>query len=191
MVAYILDTETTGLTGKDQVIEMAWIRLENLFDDKAKLTFKKRYRPTVQINYEAQKVHGISFTELLPEDSLVKLDIPDDIEYLIGHNISFDVRLLKQSNKTLTDKLNKVKLICTRRLSNVVFNQNKVKILNHKLDTILKEFYPTEWDKFISDKHSALEDCLKIVKLFEKFKTLGYLSEEDDFESIYKKQLTL
>jgi len=59
------------------------------------------------------------------------------------------------------------------------------------LDTILKEFYPTEWDKFISDKHSALEDCLKIVKLFEKFKTLGYLSEEDDFESIYKKQLTL
>jgi len=191
MVAYILDTETTGLTGKDQVIEMAWIRLENLFDDKAKLTFKKRYRPTVQINYEAQKVHGISFTELLPEDSLVKLDIPDDIEYLIGHNISFDVRLLKQSNKTLTDKLNKVKLICTRRLSNVVFSQNKVKILNHKLDTILKEFYPTEWEKFISDKHSALEDCLKIVKLFEKFKTLGYLSEEDDFESIYKKQLTL
>ena len=54
----VLDTETTGLERKDQIIEIA------VLDQHKNTLLNTRLKPTCNINPEAESIHGISLNEL-------------------------------------------------------------------------------------------------------------------------------
>lgn len=91
----ILDTETTGLDGSDQVIELAILDM-----DGVKL-FERRFRPSVEINPFAQQVHQISAEKLA--DCGRWSDSHNEIETILAgkqvviFNQAFDIRLMKQT----------------------------------------------------------------------------------------------
>jgi exodeoxyribonuclease X len=187
MNVIILDTETTGLTPKDQVVELAYMVLDN---DLSKLNcasnFNQRYKPSAKMNPYAQAVHGIAFRELLTCPSTNKVEIPVDTSYMIGHNIAFDVRMLKQSNIDLTQQLDNIKYICTKELIKVVGKEFKLNFLNHKLDTIILHYFPDSYKELIPTKHAALSDCNKCFLLIKE--VLKLVPAIDTWDKLYNLQ---
>lgn len=184
----VLDTETTGLTGKDEVIELAYIVIDN---DLTTLTsFNARYKPSIPINPHAQAVHGIEYKELLSCFPSSKIAL-EPIDYMIGHNISFDKRLLIQSNPALTEMLEKVKYIDTKVLAKLIEKENKdVKFLNHKLDVLIEHYFPE--NPFTTNRfHDALTDCKKVLLLLDAvrkaFPALNTVEKLYDFQQLTSK----
>lgn len=91
----IIDTETTGLTGTDQVIELAVI------NGLGHILMDVRVKPTVVINHYAEQVHGISAESLrnMPLWPQYHTQFSRLIENkrLIAFNSPFDTRLLEQT----------------------------------------------------------------------------------------------
>ena len=97
-----IDTETTGLTATDQIIQFAGIY--GIFDGK-KLHEEQRINQyinvTAPINFWAQRVHGISknmvasykYIDHYIDDFLAPVQ---QAHRVIGHNIAFDLRMLQQ-----------------------------------------------------------------------------------------------
>ncbi len=90
-----LDTETTGLDGDDQVIEIAVI------DAEGELLFHSLVKPTIEVSEGAARVHGITEAELeaAPTWPAIYKDVRQLIRnrMVVGHNTSFDDRMLRQT----------------------------------------------------------------------------------------------
>lgn len=95
--AVIIDTETTGLGGGDQVVEIAVIT------HTGQVLINTLVMPTVPINPEAQAIHGITVDELARTAAPGFHEIWEDLlaaiigRYVIMYGATFDTRLLKQS----------------------------------------------------------------------------------------------
>ncbi|ECA8972954.1 3'-5' exonuclease [Salmonella enterica subsp. enterica serovar Omuna] len=91
----VLDTETTGLRGIDEIVEISVI------DAAGHTVLDTLVRPSCEIPIEATKIHGI--TDEMVAGAPTWLDIHDQvIEALTGrvvviYNAAFDVRLLLQT----------------------------------------------------------------------------------------------
>jgi len=99
--AVFIDTETTGLEGDDQVIEIAVI------DAHGHVLLDTRLRPSVLINPEAQGVHGISIEALSGEPSWTEiapfLRLVLEGRQVVAFNSDFDSRLLQQTAEAYGD----------------------------------------------------------------------------------------
>lgn len=110
MTAYILDSETTDKDASTaEAIEVAWINLESGAE------FTQRYKPSCPILFGAMATHNITPDELVDCPPSGSFKLPDDCEFLVGHNISFDHEIIGKPS---------VKLIDTLSLSRIVFNDN-------------------------------------------------------------------
>ena len=95
--ALIIDTETTGLTDDDEVIQLAIVDLEG------RVLLDTLLKPTVAIAPEACAVHGITNQHLINAPTIS--DLYDKIaslirnQCLIAYNADFDRRLLRQTCK--------------------------------------------------------------------------------------------
>ena len=205
----VLDTETTGGAKADQVIELAYIELNSLKEEiEALQTCKEdnilssgyipavlylisneRYKPSCKINPRAYDVHGISYMQLINCPKARTISLPDEIDYIIGHNISFDKRMLEQTNPDLKDKLDKVKYICTLALAKVNSKYSDIKYENHKLDTLAKHYYPEHEETLSTEFHSAQIDVLKtllvLLAMVESF------TELETYEDVWNFQQSL
>ncbi|HCL6273398.1 TPA: 3'-5' exonuclease, partial [Klebsiella pneumoniae] len=99
----VLDTETTGLGERDQVIELA------VTDIRGAVLLCTRLRPTVEIDPQAMGVHGITETELSNEPTWTQV-APALARLLSGRhlvifNSSFDSRMLRQTASAFGDQL--------------------------------------------------------------------------------------
>jgi DNA polymerase-3 subunit alpha len=131
----IFDTETTGLprnydapmTDLDnwpRLVQIAW----QLHDAKGRLLSNNNFivRPEgFTIPYNAEKVHGISTSRAMKEghelDKVLRI-FHDDVEkanYLVGHNIGFDINVVGSEflRKQIPMKLQKMKELDTKDLS--------------------------------------------------------------------------
>ena len=97
-----IDTETTWLSCTDQILQFAAIY--GTFDGKnfyEKTRINQYINITTKINFFAQRVHGIS-KSMVEEYWYIDTYIDDFLKYItksdhiIGHNISFDIRMLQQ-----------------------------------------------------------------------------------------------
>src|SRR5271155_4948848 len=106
MVAVIFDTESTGLN-EARVIEAAWIRVPDPTTLKVEETFFQRYNPVKPIELGALATHHIYDEELVDCPPYSEFALPADIEYMVGHNIDYDWKVVGQPS---------VKRICTLAL---------------------------------------------------------------------------
>ena len=96
----LIDTETTGLSKTDEVIEISLslyeVNIENNSTEKIAF-YTGRRCPSVQINPRAQKVHKISISDLIGKDfDHEKVNsLLDNADILIAHNAAFDARMLE------------------------------------------------------------------------------------------------
>ncbi len=119
MAAYVLDCETTGFTPPVEPVAIA-IGRSTLFDvgrsirnvdslAEAKTTW---YRPTKPIECGAMATHKIIFEDLTEYEPFSCFALPDDCEFLIGHNVDFDWKLIGAPH---------VKRICTFALARSIW----------------------------------------------------------------------
>lgn len=88
--AIIFDTETTGINDPE-IIEAAWIEpMFSLRSDKIANSFYGRFKPSKPISLSAMAVHHIMDEDLENCPPSSSFSLPDDIDYLIGHNVDFD-----------------------------------------------------------------------------------------------------
>lgn len=105
----VVDTETTGLTEADQVVEVAAVLL---VDGVVESRMTTLVRPTVPVQVLARAAHHITDAELAgaPPASEVARWLPD-ADVFVAHNAEFDRRMLVQSGLTALPPLT----LCTYR----------------------------------------------------------------------------
>ncbi len=203
MKVLVLDSETTGTAKTDQVIELAYIELGsiafsalqqskkdfelfrlNLLNNISRFQFK----PTVPINPHAFEVHGIGLATLAGKPSSTTVTVPDH-EYMVGHVISFDKGKLIGSNPTLEDQLERTKYICTRDLAKALEKHLDLKYENHKLDTLVKHYYPAEYEVLVQSTHDAAGDVVKTILVL--LALLEHIPNVTTWEELYNFQQSL
>ena len=109
--AVIFDTETTGR--KDPIIiEGAWLELKSVDPFKLGLSFCQRYNPGKPIELGALATHHIYDEELIQCPPAKSFSLPNDVEYIIGHNIDYDWNVIDQPN---------IRRVCTLALARKVW----------------------------------------------------------------------
>jgi exodeoxyribonuclease X len=151
MNAIIFDTESTGL--KDaQLIEAAWVGFD-LSDPGSGKTFYQRYRATCDMEYGAMATHNILPGDLLDCPSPDTFALPD-VDYLIGHNIDFDWKMVGSPD---------VRRICTLALSRWLFPE----VDSHKQSAMLYFAYGYEARGWLVNAHNALVDVMNCRRLLD------------------------
>jgi DNA polymerase III epsilon subunit-like protein len=115
---FVLDTETTGLSDKDQIIEIA------VCDVNGKICYEQRILPSVLINPKAEEIHGISLDDLAERPNWP--EIANDLKTLLTgqtvviYNSNFDLDMLRSTSQAFqTDDawLNTLNIRCAMELS--------------------------------------------------------------------------
>lgn len=153
MTAYLFDTETTGAK-RPEIIEAAWIKLrspDDLLVEGESVT--QRFKPSKPIELGALAIHHILDEELEGCSPSSSFALPNDIVYMIGHNVDYDWEVSGQPD---------VKRICTLALS-----RRYVKTIDsHSQSALMYYFYRNQAKDRLKNAHSALadvENCLLIL----------------------------
>lgn len=169
MQIIILDTETNRLHG--EVIQLAYIELNvdysqhDTFAYHIGQTFKQNYQPTTPICSDAMAVHHIIDSDLHGCPLTDTVDIPNTVEYVIGHNIDYDIDAIKRSRNifeaTCQDGIDEIKRIDTL----AIIRYLRPDLKSHKLINLCYELAFTMGvdDSDVRDvarnAHDALADC--------------------------------
>lgn len=203
MSLYVIDTETTGVTADDQVIQLAYLNITNHVEElvnfkynddiighKAINTVSNEYfRPTVSIHPRAKEVHGISRISLLKAiNTSHDVRLPTDCDIIIAHNAPFDLRFLSYTDKRINLEEKNTKYICTMSLAKKIekMQGGSFGFSNYQLPTMLAHFYPEDVPVRSKEQfHNALDDCkmclLVLIKLLENFPFLNTIQEVQEF----------
>ena len=160
----ILDTETTGLSVKDdhRIVEIACVETKNLIPTKN--VFYKLINPERQVSEDAIKVHGYTNKRLEKEPKFK--DIADELikfitgKKLIIHNAPFDIGFLNHELKKINIKIidHKKDIVDTLELA-----RSKYPGSSNSLDNLCKKF---NIDLSKRSKHNALLDCELLRKVY-------------------------
>jgi len=162
------DTETTGNTDKDFLIQIAYKSDEE--------TFTGLYKPENKIPPEASAVHHITNKMVADKASFkdsgdlekIKNLFEDKNTVVIAHNAPFDLIMIKKENIVPAN------FICTLRVVRFLDKQEKIEKYNLQYLRYLLEI---EVD---ATAHDALGDVMVLEKLFERLKKK--IMDEDDVD---------
>lgn len=188
--AIVLDTETTGIN-KPEPVEVAYLT----FADK-KLTesilgqqlysFCERFKPSKPIEAGAAKIHGIHLSDVqnckLWNFKHIELPVATDANpiYLIGHNISFDIRALAFGDDAIKTNLTEIyKPICTLKIARKAFPEFKANG-GYSLANISSQIFPAFVGEVRKIAHGAKADCLLTMCLIDKICAEYELSSWED-----------
>lgn len=178
MYAIVLDTETTGIGGENHPIEVGYIHLGNFPENPEYLLTLdypqevKRFRASVPINPGAKKVHGISERDIAhcPDFSMDLIPFPEGTQYIIGHNIKFDIDMTGVQG---------YKEICTLKLCRKLYPEYP----RYALSVIVPLMFPEADKTLLASAHGAITDCklciLTLHKILNDF-------EFDSWEALHE-----
>ncbi len=153
MKAIILDTETTDVK-EPEPIEIAYRVYGDGLSLSAESLFHSYFKPHRSISLGALAVHHIMDEDLTGYDFFGTLKYPIDVEYLVGHNIDFDWKVIKEPP---------LKRICTLALSRDLYPD----IDSHSLSAMLYFLERETARERLKDAHSADADvgfCESILR---------------------------
>lgn len=181
MKIYFFDTETTGNTAEDKIIQLA-IKERGV----AKPVLNELFKPPMPIPHEASAVHHISNkkveTKPLFQESahyeVVKEMFENTDNIFVAHNVAFDKQML------VNESINPANTICTLKVARALdvkntFTNYRLQYLRYALDMELEV-----------PAHDALADVLVLEQLFEyllnRIITENNCSEEEALEKMIK-----
>ncbi|MDM1019667.1 DUF3820 family protein [Acinetobacter sp. VNK23] len=153
MSAIILDTETNSMNGYP--IEIAYVPCSfeegTLFIEK-KYAFDEYFSCPEPINYGAMAVHHILESDIAGKPSYETFRLPAGVQYIIGHNVDYDIQAIK-----LADKDFNAKAICTLALSKMVWPDDA-----HNLSALIYKLTggSEKARESIRNAHNAKQDIL-------------------------------
>ena len=152
------DTETTGNTEKDFLVQIAYKT-----DGES---FTGLYKPPIKIPPEASAIHHITnkmvdskptFKESTDQLKIKKL-FEDENSVVVAHNAPFDLTIIKKEG------IEPKRFICTLRLSRHLDPEEKIERYNLQY---LRYFLDLDVE---AQAHDAMGDVLVLEKLFERLK---------------------
>lgn len=175
MTIYIFDTETTGLI-EPHMTEAAYSIVE-INDSKIfvlQAPRAKRFNPIKEITLGSMAISHICDEDVADEPPHTDFRLPSGFKYLIGHNIDFDMAVLRNAGVPHTPKL-----ICTNAMAN---------FLLPKLVSLLYHFHRDIARAQAKDAHAAISDIyfteLVLGSLIDLANSQGH--EISDVESLYE-----
>lgn len=170
-IAYIFDTETTGFK-EPQIIQAAGLFVE--FGAKPIQSYNEYFRPTKPIEFGAKATHHIVEKDLEGCRLHSEFTLPAGIDFLIGHNVDFDWKVIGEPS---------IKRICTLALARQLWPQFD----SHSQGALLYALQGDAAKGKVKGAHSAdidVEICLDILNFILKelptvdsWKTLWEISE--------------
>lgn len=150
------DTETTGNTENDSLIQIAY----KINDE----TFNGLYKPENKIPPEASAVHHITNKMVADKPSFKDSDdqkkikelFEDDNSIVVAHNATFDLMIIKKED------INPKKFICTLRVARELDKEGKIDRYNLQYLRYLLEL------DVEAIAHDAMGDVLVLEKLFDR-----------------------
>ena len=164
-IKMVLDTETTGFYDYDRVLQLSYILFNDVqtlktFDHYVKIhpSIKIRNSEIHGITNEICKTQGIPISEVL-EMFCYDLEIT---KALIGHNLQFDIRMLKSEFNRLTldcDVMTCIPIEDTMHLGKLKYPKGTpMKLGNlHRL----------EFNKEMENAHNALYDVIATMNIYK------------------------
>lgn len=151
----VVDLETTGLNpSTDLIIEFAAVKVRN---GKVVDTFQSLCDPGFPIPPQIEMITGITseMVRFSPNPRSVLPDFLDFVsnDFVIGHNVLFDVRFIATSNGDFKNPY-----IDTMK----IFRKLHPNLLHHRLSDMV-DFY----EKRNESAHRALSDCFATQACFE------------------------
>lgn len=119
----VLDFETTGLSAKDRVIEIAALRVEAARET----VFHRLCDPGFPLPWRITEITGLKNADLAgqPAPHLAIRELHEAVLYdepiLVAHNASFDLRFLNQEYRQAGLPLYGGPVLCTRNLARGLF----------------------------------------------------------------------
>lgn len=156
------DTETTGNTEKDFLVQIAYKSTDKNGDEN----FVGLYKPEIKIPPEASAIHHITnkmvvdkptFRESTDQPIIKKL-FENANSIVVAHNAPFDLMIIKKEG------IESKNFICTLRLARYLDPEGKIdkynlQYLRYLLDIDVE-----------ANAHDAMGDVLVLEKLFERLK---------------------
>lgn len=146
------DTETTGFN-EAEIIEAAWVELDNPQDLGFTNEFESRYQPTKPIELGAMSTHHILDEELVGCPPSASFALPDGVTYILGHNVDYDWEMIGKPD---------IKRICSLALARKYLPD----LDSHKQSALIYHFYrdvPSTARDMVRNAHSALPDVINCV----------------------------
>lgn len=134
----IFDTETTGLSAKDEIVEIAAMKIT---DGKPDGTYHSYIVPTIPVPAFCVKFHGLDNEFLKKNGNQAGQALGGFLTFLgdypaCGHNFKFDKRMVEGHCKKIgIKKVNIKKGFCTLELSRMMMSLG-----SHKLENIIDTF---------------------------------------------------
>ena len=162
----ILDTETTGVSEQDRVIQLGYMVL----GAKEVEVHNEFYSSDLPISFEAMEIHGITPDMLMDKPSCVDskaykrlCELNSDENYIIIHNADFDIGMLEKEGF-----INKMRVIDTLRVAKHVLpdeDAHRLQYFRYKFGLYIDEQKEADELGIIVKAHDAIGDVL-ILKLF-------------------------
>lgn len=182
MKTIILDTETTGLANKDQVIELGIIDA-----DTTETLFHSYFCPTVDIHPDAQETNGLSLEDLADappwpdyHEEILKILLGADL--ILAYNSPFDFRLIRQTVTAFslpwpyTGPTVRDLMVPYANIAQISWNKS---YQSWKWQSLAAACTQQEIDLSDLKMHTALDDCIATQRLYQKLKP--------QFEEIFNK----
>ena len=169
-IKMVMDTETSGFSEKDLVLQLSYI----LFNDKEEL---KRMDLVIKIDPKFKitnsHIHGITNQICQTKGILINeaLDLfCNDLQItkaLIGHNLQFDIRMLK-------NEFNRLKLNCDIMTSKPIEDTWHLAKEKYGKDKSIKlklgDVHKLEFNKEMVNAHNALYDVIATMNVYKSLK---------------------
>lgn len=162
----ILDTETTGVSEKDRVIQLGYMVLGSK-DIEVQNEF---FSSDVPISYGAMEVHGITPDMIKGKGACVDsasykrlLELNTNDNYIIIHNAPFDIKMLEKEGFNT-----QMKVIDTLRVAKHVYEDEdafRLQYFRYKMELYKDEQKEAEALGIEVKAHDAIGDVL-VLKLF-------------------------
>jgi DNA polymerase-3 subunit epsilon len=163
----ILDTETTGLTNSDRIVEISMI--EMIDGIKTGRNFHKFLNPETSITKKAIEIHKITneFVQNCPKFKEIAEDVIKFIgdATIIAHNSNFDMRMLNnEMERCGWEKYLKTRFIDTLEIARFLFPGEK-----NNQDALCERFEINNSIRSETGIHSAVEDTALLYQIYQKF----------------------